>query len=262
VRRNTILLLALVLPFWWLAHDLGYLVHEYAHSFTAWAVGFKANPLALNYGHLTVRNVLFLLDIDENVEYSPIFGTGKGYLASLIAASGVLLGNGVLYFVARWLFSFARRRRRKALGLLASLLCLMNVGNFLCYVPVRTFTTHADMATVDRGLGVSPWWVAIVLGIPFAMAIWHFFSKLLPDASGFLFPQQRVAQAILLVVSSSTVFFFPFGAAGLRGYGEVSHWISTISVCVLLPAVLFLCWPGQTGRWMPGSTMPRCVDHP
>jgi hypothetical protein len=27
----------------WLAHALGYFVHEYAHSFTAWAFGYKAN---------------------------------------------------------------------------------------------------------------------------------------------------------------------------------------------------------------------------
>jgi len=237
------LLLALLLPFWWFAHALGYLVHEYAHSFTAWAVGYKANPLALNYGHLSAPNVLFLLDIDENVGYSRIFADSKGYLASLIAVSGVLFGNGVLYLAARRLFSLARQRCRPALGLLAFLLCLMNVGNFLCYVPVRTFTTHADMATVERGLGVSPWWVAIVLGIPFGAAIWHFFSTLLPNASGFLFPDWRMAQAVLIVVSSFTVFVFPFGASGLRGYGAVTHWISAVSACVIWPAVTALCWP-------------------
>jgi len=241
-RRNTVTLLALLLPLWWLAHALGYLVHEYAHSFTAWALGYKANPMALTYGRLTVPNVLLLFDIDENVNYGPIFADGKGYLASVIAVSGVLFGNGVFYFVARWLFFLAKEWRREALGLLAFLLCLMNVGNFFGYVPVRTFTTHADMATVERGLGISAWWVAIVLGIPFAIAISHFFSTLLPDACGFLFPDRRVAQVVLLVVSSATAFFFPFGASGLRGYGDVSHWISAVSSCVLFPAVVILCW--------------------
>jgi hypothetical protein len=31
----------------WCAHTVGYLVHEYAHSFSAWTLGWKANPLAL-----------------------------------------------------------------------------------------------------------------------------------------------------------------------------------------------------------------------
>jgi hypothetical protein len=163
VTRKTALFWLLFVSLWWLAHALGYLTHEYAHSFTAWALGFKANPLALNYGHLTPQNVAFLLGIDENVEYGPIFAAGKGYLASLIAVSGVLFGNGVFYFVARGLYSFAKQQHRQVLGLFAFLFCLMNVGNFLCYVPVRTFTTHSDMATLEKGLHASPWWIVTLL---------------------------------------------------------------------------------------------------
>jgi hypothetical protein len=244
-QRKTVLFWLLVVPLWWFAHALGYLIHEYAHSFMAWALGFKANPLALNYGHLTPMNVAFLLGIDENVDYGPIFAAGKGYLASLIAVAGLLFGNGVFYFVARGLYSCAARRHRQVLGLFAFLCCLMNVGNFFCYVPVRTFTTHGDMATLEKGLHASPWWIIVVLGIPFGVVIWHFFSTLLPDACGFLLPGQRIQQVALLVLSSFTVFVFPYGAAGLRGYGAVSHWISIFSWCVLFPVVV-LCWPRKT----------------
>jgi hypothetical protein len=243
--RKTVLFWLLFAWLWWFAHALGYVIHEYAHTFTAWAVGFKENPLALNYGHLTPQNIAFLLDIDENVEYARIFAAGKGYLASMIAAAGVLLGNGVFYFVARGLYSSAKRRHQRVLGLFAFLYCLMNVGNFLGYVPVRTFATHADMATLEKGLHASPWWVVAVLGIPFAIAIWHFFSTLLPDARGFLFPDQRIQRAALLVLSSFTVFVFPFGAVGFRGYGETSRWISIFSSCVLFPMVVMFCWPRE-----------------
>ena len=241
-QRKTALFWLLFVGFWWFTHALGYLIHEYAHSFTAWALGCKANPLALNYGHLTPQNVAFLLDIDENVDYGSIFAAGKSHLASVVAVAGVLLGNGVSYFVAKGLYSLAKQRNRQVLGLFAFLFCLMNVGNFLCYVPVRTFTTHGDMATLEKGLQASPWWVATVLGIPFAIAIWHFFSSLLPDACGFLLPCNRIHRLALLALSSFTVFVFPFGAAGLRGYGEASHWISTLSSCVLFPVVVILCW--------------------
>jgi hypothetical protein len=245
-QRRTVLFWLLIVWLWWFTHGLGYLLHEYAHSFTAWAVGYKTNPLDLNYGHLTPQNVEFLLGIDENVDYAPIFAAGKGYLASLIAVAGVLLGNGVFYFVTRRVYSYARQRQRQVLGLFAFLYCLMNVGNFFCYVPVRTFTTRADMATVEKGLHVSPWWIAAVLGIPFVSAIWHFFSTLLPDACGFFFAGERIQRVALLALSSFTVFVFPFGAAGLHGYGEASHWLSIISSCVLFPGVVILCWPRRT----------------
>jgi hypothetical protein len=241
--RKAVLFWLLFVFFWWLAHALGYLIHEYAHSFTAWALGFKANPLALNYGHLTLANVVFLLGVDENVQYSPIFASGKGHLASWIAVAGVLFGNGGFYLGARRLYSFAKRQRRPVVGLLAFLFCLMNVGNFFCYVPVRTFATHADMATVAKGLHASPWWIAVGLGIPFAIAIWHLFSTLLPDARHFLFPGERIKQVAVLAACSFTVFVFPFGGAGFQGYGEASHWISIFSMCVLFPMVVILCWP-------------------
>jgi hypothetical protein len=246
-RRKSVLFWLFFVLLWWFAHALGYLIHEYAHSFTAWAVGYKANPLVLNYGHLTPQNVAFLLGIDENVDYDPIFAVGKGYLASLIAVAGVLFGNGVFYYIgARGLYSFAKQRHRQALGLFAFLFCLMNVGNFWCYVPVRTFTTHGDMATVEKGLHASPWWIAAVLGTPFAIAIWHFFCTLLPDACDFLLPGEQIQRVALLGLSSFTVFVFPFGAAGLQGYGEASHWISIFSACALFPVVVILCWPRKT----------------
>ena len=221
---------------------MGYLVHEYAHSFTAWAVEYKANPLALNYGHLNVGNLIFLSDIDENVDYDPIFAVRKGYLASLIAVAGVLFGNGFCYIASRKLYSIAKERKRNTLALFCFLLILMNAGNFLSYVPVRTFTTHADMFTVEKGLSISGWWVAIVLGLPFSIAIWHFFAKLLPDARRYLFPQRMIPQIVLTILSCYAMFDF-FGLAGMNRYGAVSHWLSVVSLFVLFPVSLILCWP-------------------
>ena len=64
------------------------MVHEYAHSFTAWLLHFKANPLALDYGHLNLNNLLFQDDIDENVDYAPIFAAKRGSSVALIAVPG------------------------------------------------------------------------------------------------------------------------------------------------------------------------------
>ena len=47
----------------WLARAI-FFAHEYSHSFVAWMLGWKANPLALNYAHLSWIVVLTQLGID------------------------------------------------------------------------------------------------------------------------------------------------------------------------------------------------------
>jgi hypothetical protein len=233
----------------WIAHTLGYLIHEYAHSFTAWMLHYKANPLALHYGHLSLNNILTLGDIDENVDYDPIFASGHGPLASLIAVAGVLIGNGISYVVSRLFYAKAKHRKMQAWAMFFFWLCVMSVGNFLCYVPIRTFATHADMATTAKGLNASPWLIAVVLGVPFAIALWHFFAKILPDAEAFLLPDPLFSQRIFVLMTTFLVFVF-FGSAGLHGYGSVSHWLSAISMYLLFPVVSILCWPRSGARVM------------
>ncbi len=225
----------------WLAHAICYLMHEYAHSFTAWLLHYKANPLALDYGHLNLDNLLFQADIDENVDYAPIFAAGRGPLASLIAVAGVLIGNGISYIAGLLFYMRARQKKRQAWAMFFFWICLMSVGNFLSYVPVRTFATHADMATTAQGLNVSAWWIALVLGVPFAVAIWHFLARILPDAETLLFPASLLSQRALVVLSAFLVFVF-FGSAGIRNYGSISHWLSVISELVLFPTVTLICW--------------------
>jgi len=225
----------------WLAHAIGYLIHEYAHSFTAWAFHYKANPLALDYGHLSVHNILLLDDIDENVDYDPIFAAGRGWIASLIAVAGVLIGNGIGYLLSRYGYNRARQTGNRTWTQFLYLLWLMNVGNFLAYVPNRTFATHADMATVERGLHASPWWIAIVLGIPFAIAIVHFLARILPDARRILMDSYP-ASAALTVVTTFTTFGF-YGSAGISNYGSTSHWLAVTCIFALFPLSTLVCWP-------------------
>jgi uncharacterized membrane protein YoaK (UPF0700 family) len=58
----------------------------------------------------------------------------------------------------------------------------------------------------------------------------------------FFFPMAKLGQIFLLAVSAFMVFVF-FGGAGLHRYGQVSHWISALSICVLFPLSIALCWP-------------------
>jgi hypothetical protein len=207
----------------------------------AWAFGYKANPLALNYGHLDWSNILIQSDIDENVNYDPIFAAARGSIASLIAIAGVLLGNGTFYVVSQYGYRTSKQAGRYTLALFFFLLCIMNVGNLISYIPTRTFATHADMATVEQGLKISPWWLAIILGVPFCIAAAHFVLKTVPEAMRFFFPQSRIGQTLLLALSCCMIFAF-YGGAGLHRYGNVSHAISLVSIWLLLPVVAVYDW--------------------
>ncbi len=240
IRSRPISLWLLALFQIWLAHAVGFMAHEYAHSFTAWLLHCKANPLALDYGHLNLDNFLFQEDIDENVDYGPIFAAGRNWSAGLIAVAGVLLGNGLTYLVSRWAFARAMAGRHRASVMFFFWLCVMSVGNFLSYVPMRTFATHADMATTAQGFGVSAWVIAVVLGVPFAVAIWHMLSKILPQAEVFLFADEGVLQGVLILLTTYAVFVF-FGGSGIRNYGAVSYWLSAGSKFVLFPVVTIAC---------------------
>lgn len=223
------------------------MAHEYAHSVAAWLLHFKANPLALDYGHVNLNNFLFQDDIDENVDYAPIFAAGRGSSVALIAVAGVLIGNGLSYLLSRSLYTRAKERNSRGWAMFFFWVCVMSVGNFLSYVPVRTFATHADMATTAQGLGVSAWVVAVVLGVPFAVAIWHFFARILPDAEIFLFRDELVLRGVLILLTTYLVFVF-FGGSGIRNYGSVSHWLSAFSEYVLFPLVTIVCLQQAPGN--------------
>jgi hypothetical protein len=229
----------------WAAHAAAFFLHEYAHSFAAWITGWKANPLALNYGHLSVGNLLVQGEIDENVDYAPIFAAGRGTIAALIAVAGVLLGNGGGYILSRWLYRRSRARERSLAAAAIFLFLTMNTGNLIAYVPNRAFADHADMATVAQGLGVSPWWIAIVLGIPFCAAVFHLLAKLLPDAMRSFSPGSRRMQIAWLVSIAGMICVF-YGQAGYSGYGAISHRIASVWILLVFPLALVLLWPRRS----------------
>jgi len=243
-RRSILGFWALCVLMIWAAHATSYFCHEYAHSVVAWVAGFRANPLAIDYGHLSLGNVLVQSEVDDAVPYQMIFERGGGALAALVAFAGMGLGNGLLYAVSRVLLRNNAVRSLRSAYLFCFWLCLMSVGNFLDYVPVRTFASHGDMADIARGLQVSPWVILVALGYPTAWALAHFLRNVLPDMLGHATPQ-AMPHRVALVATAVFILLVFFGAAGFTGYGEVSHTLSGISM-LSFPIVLAACWPAST----------------
>lgn len=138
-----------------LAHATAYLTHEYAHATTAWLFGWMPSPVGIDYGRATLANVLLQQDVGDGVNYGPIFAGGHGLEAALIAFAGPGVGNGGLYGLCFVALGRASVRARPVLAMFLFWLALMGAGNVWSYAPMRTITTHADMALVARGLGCS-----------------------------------------------------------------------------------------------------------
>jgi hypothetical protein len=227
----------------WFAHAVAFFTHEYAHSFTAWLLGWKANPLLLHYGHPSLAVLLVQRGINENVNYAPIFAGGHGDQAGIIAAAGMIIGNAFLtYPLSLWVYGIARRHGSRSWAMLSYWLCVASIGNFIDYVPVRTFAYEDDMHTVVLGFGCSPWLLLLVFGVPFAVAFIHFFGRFEPNAVAWIFPRSAARRGVVVFLTAFALFGF-YGAAGWdEDYGSVSHWMSVISVCAFVPLMAIVGW--------------------
>ncbi len=229
-----------------LAHYAAVLPHEYAHSFMAFALGYKSDPLVIHFGGTSLGNLISLINIDEQVDYAPMFARGDGLAVAVVGFAGPGLANGTLYLLSLFLLRRPGVRRNALLYRLVFWFNFMNVANFYCYVPIRTFASHGDIGHITQGLGISPWAALVVLGIPTAIAMWFLFTRTLPRALGRLAPDSPFQQGVIVALGVVIMFGY-FGLAGFVGYGEPSHTLSAVSVC-LIPVMLILCWPSR--RWM------------
>jgi hypothetical protein len=202
-------------------------------------LGWKTNPLALNYAHPSLRVFLIQSGIDQNVDELPLFANHHGVQAAMISAAGALVGNALLtYLLSRWGYKRARERAARGWAMFWYWVCVASVGNLIDYVPIRTFTDgtdiYQDTYAVEKGLGWSPWTLLIVCGIPVALVLIYFIARIEPDTLRWLFPQSKMKRAALAALTAFVLFDF-YGAAGWAEGGPISHTMSVVSVIVVAP---------------------------
>jgi hypothetical protein len=231
-------LVLLVLFQLWAAHALVFFAHEYAHSFVAWALGWKHNPLDLDYSKPSLKAFLIQLGINQKVDEATIYAAGRPLDVGLVAMAGMVLGNGIItYPLARLGFRQAMTMERPGWALFAFWVTVASVGNFIDYVPIRTFTgaEGGDMASIEKAFGWSPWLVVLILGLPTLVATIDLFWRIIPTTLERLFPAAATRYSIA-ILTTFIVFGF-YGAVGLLEGGAVAHRLSLVSVFVLAPVV-------------------------
>lgn len=224
-------------------HAIAYFLHEYSHSTTAWLMGFKTNPLAITYGPFDMSNVLLQQDVDENVDYGPIFASGHGLQVALIALAGPGIGNGLLYVVVAVVLTRQASRMRPAGVLFLFWLGVAASANLWSYAPVRTITTNGDMAHAARGFGISAWTLLPFVVLPSLLACWHLFRRLLPRVLGRTCEGDPLRGAFV-AATACAIFFGFYGSPALFGhYGAVSAVVSILSIFAALPLMLMATLP-------------------
>ena len=232
-----------------IAHAAIYLAHEYSHSLMAWSLGWMARPVGIDYGRPTLGNFLFLGDVGDGVDYAPIFASGHGVAAAIIALSGTVLGNGLLYFVIYGLTKWASAGMSRVGVSFAYWLSLMCAANVWGYVPLRAITTHADIALAAKGLHFSTWTLFPFLAVPALYTVYHFFRRMFPLC------QEKIAadsgnDFIFLSVLTAYWFFSFFSGDGIDGsYGLVSQVLCIMSRYVFVP----FCTMYLVSRYYPRS---------
>lgn len=240
-RKWYLLWLVLAPIFYWLTRYLAVFPHEYAHGLMASLFGFKKHFWQIDYGGTSLWNLLFLVNIDEHVNYAAMHAAGKDWLIALTAFAGSFIGNAITYAISLWLLSKKSIQTRAWLFYFFFWWNVNSIGAFIDYVPSRVFSSHADMANLAQGLHVSSWWIMVVLGYFVIAVVWHFYRNTLVKAYAALNLVDHWAQLVLLLLVSFALIVIS-GTVGLHGYGIISHFVSLLCVWVALPVVVF-CLP-------------------
>jgi hypothetical protein len=222
-----------------LAHYAAVLPHEFGHSFMAWITGIKSDPLDIEWGDGSVRDILLLTGIDENVEYKTALANGHNWAvaATVLAGPGM---NALMYLVMRFAVPLWRTSRRVVVAYLAFWFVFMNIANLYDYVPIRVWAENGDVRQWIRAMHTSPWWIYAIIGALVLCAIVDFYRTVLPqslDAGGI---DASVGRGIVLVTATALLFAY-FAIPGLAQSDNVSLFIGRTSL-LLVPVVILLNW--------------------
>lgn len=235
----------------WIAFDFAVLIHEWTHGLMAWINGVKSSPFNIYYGDWT------LLNVDEAVDYPSLASAGRNTAIAFIAITPVVLN----LFLSLYSFYLMHRKAiqiKRWVYKFCFWFSAINLAEFFSYVPIRTFTTHADIFNFNSSAQLSPWIIGTIGGSISLILIAFFFIKILPMTYRILnlkFWEQVVYLAVILFI-----LFVIGGYRGASHYGNVSAVMGIISLA-LIPLIFILCFPSW--KWIKVKLTCNPLDiHP
>lgn len=128
------------------------------------AAGHQGSARKHRLGGTSIPNLLFLIHIDENVDYTAALEAGKHWQVALTAFAGPGIANVSLFLISRHLISQPWFRLRPVAANFMLWFVLMNLGNIYDYVPMRVFSDDGDAHNFIQDTGTKNSWVVSVVG--------------------------------------------------------------------------------------------------
>lgn len=166
-----------------LTHYAAVLPHEFSHSIVAWILGIKDTPFNIDWGGSSLLNILLLMHIDENVDYSTALAAGKDWQVALVSFAGPGLTNGGLYLLCRRFITRPSVTSRPGVAYVLFWFLFMNLANLYDYVPISVFADDGDVHHFILATGLSPWTIYVVGGYLVLWAIVDFYRRVMPSPS-------------------------------------------------------------------------------
>lgn len=249
--RDIITFLAITVLTFVVMHLCVLLMHEFSHSFFAYAIGQKQDPFNIIYGNWIGAHW------DENVDYSRLFSAGLGPTAAAIAFAGPL-SNIVLFFVtAGFLFSKTVKKHRWIYHCIFWTLIITFVMIFE-YVFTRSFIPHDDFGNINHGLLITPWPIFIVGTCLGLLGLYYILGKKIPEYYAIVTPHNRSNQYLTIGAVSFVIFLFYIGVS-LLSYPEIPRWWCGLAGIVALFIVPFLASPSR--RWVQIAIKKQSPDN-
>lgn len=227
---DLMLFLSITLITFVVVHFFVLYMHEFSHSFAAYFLGAKENPLDIVWGR-----GIFGVHCDENVDYQTLFAAGKGTKAAAIAFAGPF-SNILLFFVTAGLLLLKAVRARKWIYHTIFWVSGITFIMIFEYVFTRSFMTGDDFGNIEHGLGLSPYAVFIpgmILGL---IGLWYILTVLLPGHYHIVAPGDISKQYITIMVISFAFFLLYIGVH-ILAYPSVPEWWTG---CVGIAALFIL----------------------
>lgn len=205
------------------------LVHEYAHSTTAWLLGYTPSPLTVIWGNLvTVRGW------DEGVPYDQLFPSGGNPAEALIGGIPLLMHT---VFVVMCLYLLQRRttKERKPLFYALYWFVVINLAELIAYIVMRPFAGGGDTGRFNQGLRLSPWFLLVGGTVFILIALSIMLGRVMPSFDA-VSGGSRVKHQIVVWLTAFILFLWGSGLRIMSLYPD-RQWKTG-----LIGVVGFLVW--------------------
>lgn len=181
-------------------------LHEFAHSTMAWALGYTPTPLTVVWG-----NLVTMQGWDEGVPYDALF-RARGHVAEAAIGGAPLLMH-VIFVVAlaTWLRRTAAAAKPAAF-FAGYWFLVLNLAELVAYLWMRPFIATGDTGRLNQGMNLPPSVLFASGSVFLASALSIFHARIMPKVAVAV-SGRRLASTSIVIATGFVLFLW---ASGLR----------------------------------------------